>query len=228
MIQEDDKIKLKIAHTQRVAKIAKEIAQRLEINKEDEQLAELIGLLHDIERFEQAKKYGTFIDKNSVNHGQLGVQILFQEGNIRNFIEDTQYDEIIKRAILNHNRDRRNMECSNEREKFHSKIIRDADKIDILYILTTANKKSIWEKEDLSQEKMSDEIFREFMEERKTAVDLLVSHFAFVFDFNDKSSLQIVKEKEDFEKLYQRFQFENQETKERMEKIYKMVHSYEL
>ena len=120
------------------------------------------------------------------------------------------------------------MECSNEREKLHSKIIRDADKIDILYILTTANKKSIWEKEDLSQEKMSDEIFREFMEERKTAVDLLVSHFAFVFDFNDKSSLQIVKEKEDFEKLYQRFQFENQETKERMEKIYKMVHSYEL
>ena len=227
---EDDKIKIKIVHTQRVASIAKEIAKKLGLNKEDEQLAELIGLLHDIGRFEQAKRYHTFIDKDSVNHGELGVQILFQEGNIRNFIEDTQYDEIIRKAILNHNRDRKNLEFSNKREEIHSKIIRDADKTDILYVLTTADKKLVWGKDDLSQEKMSDEIFREFMEEkeinyeeRKTAVDLLVSHFAYVFDFYDKGSLQIVKEKGYFEKLYQRFQFADQKTKERMEQIYKIV-----
>lgn len=68
------------------------------------ELAELIGLLHDIGRFEQIKRYNTFIDKNSINHGQLGVKILFDDNQIRRFIKDSKYDDIIKTAILNHNR----------------------------------------------------------------------------------------------------------------------------
>ncbi len=229
--KENYKIKIKIIHSQRVAEFAKEIAKRNKsLSQEEEQLAQLIGLLHDIGRFEQAKKYHTFIDKISVNHGELGVQILFEEGNIRNFIEETQYDEIIKKAILYHNRDKKSLEYLKGKEKLYSQIIRDADKMDILSILTTAKKEEIWGKENLSEEKMSDEIYKEFMEEqdinyqqRKTAVDLLVSHFAFVFDFNDKQSLQMVKENQYFEKLYQRFQFNHSKTKEQMEQIYKKV-----
>jgi len=60
-------------------------------------------------------------------------------------------------------------------------------------------------------------------QERKTAVDLLVSHFAYIFDFNDKRALQIVKENDYFEKLYKRFQFQDTKTRERMEKIYQIV-----
>ena len=97
------KIKAKISHIQRVAINSKEIANTLKLNEENTKLAELIGLLHDIGRFEQVKRYNTFIDKTSINHGELGVQILFEDKIIRDFLEDNKYDKIIKTAILNHN-----------------------------------------------------------------------------------------------------------------------------
>ena len=53
-----------------------------------------------------------------------------------------------------------------------------------------------------------------------------MSHFAFIFDFKYKSALQIVKEKGYFEKLYNRFEFKDKETENRMKKIYKEVKKY--
>lgn len=103
----NDKIRLKVEHIERVSQTAKKLATKLELEDEDIKLAELIGLLHDIGRFEQLKQYNTFVDRNSINHGEFGVHVLFNEkdGIIRNFIEDKQYDDIIKKAILNHNKD---------------------------------------------------------------------------------------------------------------------------
>ena len=107
----NDRIKLKIEHIERVSQIAKKLATKLELEEEDIKLAELIGLLHDIGRFEQVKIYDTFVDKNSINHGEFGIHILFnkKDGIIRNFIEDKQYDKIIEKAILNHNKDAKDL-----------------------------------------------------------------------------------------------------------------------
>ena len=44
--REDEKIKLKIIHTYGVVKSAREIGHRMHLNEEDQQLAELIALLH--------------------------------------------------------------------------------------------------------------------------------------------------------------------------------------
>ena len=57
---EDGKIKIKISHIERVSQIARKLAEDLKLNQEDIELAELIGLLHDIGRFEQIKIYHTF------------------------------------------------------------------------------------------------------------------------------------------------------------------------
>ena len=46
---------LKVVHTYHVAENAKEIAEKLNLDQEDIELAELIGLLHDIGRFEELK-----------------------------------------------------------------------------------------------------------------------------------------------------------------------------
>ena len=100
------KVKLKIAHIERTADIAKKTAESLNLEKEDIKLAELIGLLHDIGRFEQIKRYNTFVDHLSENHAELGVNILFKENLIRKFIEDDKYDKIIELAIINHNKDK--------------------------------------------------------------------------------------------------------------------------
>lgn len=227
------KIALKIAHIERTSQIARNLAENLNIEKEDIELAELIGLLHDIGRFEQVRIYNTFSDKDSVNHGELGAKILFEDGEIRRFIEDNRYDNIIRTAIVNHNTSKENMHWSNEKEKLHSEIIRDADKIDILYILTFGEKEVAWGKADMSNDKITDEIYREFMnkesidyKKRKTAADKLVSQFAFIYDFNYRYSLKIIKENGYIDKIYKRFKFNDNQTEIKYNNMYNMAKSY--
>ena len=225
----DAKIKLKIDHIERVAENAKKIAENLNLNQEDIELAELIGLLHDIGRFEQIKSYHTFLDHESINHGEFGVKILFEDGLIRKFIEADQYDKIIKLAILNHNR--LNIENGlTEKEYLHAQIIRDADKTDIYEVVTTDKKETIYGKRDLSDEKISDEIYRQFLGEKlinykdiKTPADLLVCHFKYVYDLNFKESKQMIKENQYIDKLYARFKFNDEETMKRFNEIYKLA-----
>ena len=224
---EDKKVELKISHILKVSNVAKELATSLNLDEEDILLAELIGLLHDIGRFEQIRLYQTFVDTDSINHGAKGVEVLFEDGLIREFIEDTSYDNIIKLAVLNHNRDKIQDGIS-DRELLHCKIIRDADKIDIFYELTVGDKKAIWEKADLSNDIISDEIYREFFEdkvinykERKTSADILVSHFAYIYDFNFTSSLKRIADENYLEKLYNRFVFNDEKTMDRFNEIYK-------
>ena len=95
----DDKINRKIIHTYKVVECAKHIAENLKLSQEDIELAQLIGLLHDIGRFEQAKRFDDFRDAYTIDHAELGVQILFKENLIRNFIQEAQYDEMIKKSM---------------------------------------------------------------------------------------------------------------------------------
>lgn len=228
----DEKIKLKISHIERVSQIARKIAIQQKLGEEDIELAELIGLLHDLGRFEQARVYNTFVDKDSINHGEYGVKILFENGLIRNFIETDEFDEIIKLSIINHNRSKI-QDGLTERQNLHARIIRDADKTDIFYVLTIEDKKAIWEKADLSNDIITDEIYREFTQDmaidyknRETSADILVSHFAYVYDFNFKESLKLIKENGYLEKLYKRFTFKDKKTMERYNEIYEIAKKY--
>ena len=69
-------IERKKFHTFRVEKICGEIAVLLGLDEEKINLAKLIGLLHDIARFEQHTIYGTYDDLNSIDHGDLAIEIL--------------------------------------------------------------------------------------------------------------------------------------------------------
>lgn len=228
------KVKLKIAHIERTANIARKTAESLNLEKEDIELAELIGLLHDIGRFEQVKRYNTFVDHLSENHAKLGVDILFEENLIRKFIEDNQYDRIIKLAILNHNKDKKDITKNiTEKEKLHIKLIRDSDKTDIIYLLTFEDKKAAWEKEDLSGEVFTKEIYREFIEEKtifypnmQTYADRLIGHFAFVYDFNYQYGLKTIYDNEYYTKIYNRFKFNNKKTEEEFKNIYEITINY--
>ena len=117
-------------HSLRVMEISKQISNELKLNEEEIQISALIGLLHDIARFEQRKLYETFHDTKSFDHGDYGEKIL--EKDIRKYIETNQYDKIIKTAVRNHNKFKIEDGLS-EKENLFSKIIRDADKLDIFY-----------------------------------------------------------------------------------------------
>lgn len=80
-IKLDDKVRLKINHTFRVMELCEMIGRSLNLSNENLDLAILCGLLHDIGRFEQWKQYGTFEDAKSIDHGNLGVEVL-KENNL--------------------------------------------------------------------------------------------------------------------------------------------------
>ena len=130
------KIELKIRHTYGVVNASEYIAKELSLDDENIELAKLIALLHDIGRFEQIKKFDCFIDNKNIDHAILGNEILFKNNLIRTFIKDTQYDNIISKAILNHNK--LSIEDGlTDKELLHAKIIRDADKTDNFRVKAT-------------------------------------------------------------------------------------------
>ena len=100
----NSEIERKVGHSYRVAEISGEIARSLNLTDEEIELATLIGLLHDIGRFEQQTRYGTYDDTYSIDHGKLGVEILEENNYVRNYIKDDKYDNIIKTSIYNHNK----------------------------------------------------------------------------------------------------------------------------
>ena len=75
------RIRLKMEHILHVADNSKMIAQNIGLDNEKVKLAELIGLFHDIGRFEQARVYDTFSDKDSgVDHAAYSLKVLYDDG----------------------------------------------------------------------------------------------------------------------------------------------------
>lgn len=82
----DPKIKLKIDHTYRVADLCERIAKLLDLLQEDIDLAWLSGMLHDIGRFEQLRRYHTFSDAQSIDHAKFAVELLYEDGLIADYV----------------------------------------------------------------------------------------------------------------------------------------------
>lgn len=226
---QNKRIALKVVHMLKVKEIAKNIAISLNLPEEDIKLAELVGLLHDIGRFEQIKRYNTFIDKNSVNHGAFGAQLLFENGLIRNFIEDNSYDEIIEKAIINHNKDFIEQGLS-DKELLHAKIIRDADKIDIFRVILAEKVETIYETDHIEKETFTPKIFTDFINskkivysEKKTHADLAICHFQYVFDLNFKYSYECINKNKYIDEIYKRIKFEDKETQRQWDLVYSLT-----
>lgn len=227
---------LKIIHTYHVAENAKKIAEKLNLSKEDIELAELIGILHDIGRFEELK---ITKELNSVkfDHAGHGSKMLFEKGMIRKFIKDNQYDGIIKKAIENHSK-LKIEDNLDERTLLHSKIIRDADKIDNYRVKKDEKVEAIFpkrvnKKEDMEESNLSDKVYNTILDkkcvdiyDRVTPLDFWVCILAFTFDLNFDVSYKIVKENDYINVLVDRFEYRDEETKNRMEKVRKIINGY--
>ena len=188
----NENIKRKQLHSLRVMGISGQIAKDLYLEQEEIELAQLIGLLHDIARFEQYTQYKTFRDQDSFDHGDYGVKIL--EKDMRKYIDENKYDEIIKIAIKNHNKYEIERGLTGEKELF-SKLIRDADKIDIFYESVDIFWKGT---ENLVENSIISKIILESFKNQKNSknnrseerseIDKVLSVLALIFDINYKSS----------------------------------------
>ncbi len=174
----------KYEHSLRVAKLAEEIARSLRLTPKEIELAYVIGILHDIGRFYQISVYNNTDDKN-IDHGDYGVLVLFEQKLIWDFFPHEEYFDIIAYAIKHHNK-KTLFKNSNEKAQLFAKIVRDADKLDLFYIM--AYEKMVLWKEG---EWVSPKVWEAFMAEQpidyeatNTLLDQLLLSLAFLYDLN--------------------------------------------
>ncbi|MDO4188770.1 MAG: HD domain-containing protein [Lachnospiraceae bacterium] len=231
----DPKIALKISHTYRVAELCEKIAQAIGSNDADTMLAWTIGMLHDIARFEQVRIYNTFIDKESVDHADFAVKLLFEDGLIERFVDigDEENFDIIKKAIQYHNKYRL-PDNLGDRELLFCKIIRDADKVDIIRVNYDTPMEEIYNttREILMRDSITDEVYEAFFEEsainhsiKRSKIDALVGHVSLCFELEFDISREILKEQGYLFKLLN-FESENEETAIRLKNIREYIRDY--
>ena len=75
---ENPRVALKIAHTLRVAELAERLARESGFTPAGTDVCWLAGLLHDIGRFEQLRRWDTFRDGDSADHAAIGIDVLFE------------------------------------------------------------------------------------------------------------------------------------------------------
>ena len=171
-----------------------------------------------------------------MEHAEFGTKVLFQNNLIRKFIDDDKYDEIISKAIYNHNK-YKIQEGLNEIELLQCKIIRDADKLDNFRVKEKDNFKdmfpSIYNEKTINYEKISNKVFEDFMQhkciilsERKTIIDYWVCVIGFIFDLNFDISLKYVKDNNYINILIDRIEYKDNDTKQKMEQIRNCAKEY--
>lgn len=231
---EDEKIKLKVKHTYQVLNRSRDVAVSLNFSEEEKELAMLIGLLHDIGRFEQVKLHNTF-DDTVFPHSKYGIKILFGENHIRDYIKDDKYDKVIYNAIKYHSDFKLDEEKLDEKSLLHAKLIRDADKLDIFRVILEENMKAIStiSKEQLEKDYITDIVYNDLMEckgilrsKRHTSIDVIASFIGFIYDINYKFSFEYVLENNFIEKIINNIEFINDETMKKLLNIKKVAEKY--
>lgn len=229
----DEKIRLKIAHTYRVADLCEKISSSLRLSEEQRDKAWLIGLLHDIGRFEQLRRFGTFIDSESIDHAAFGADLLFRDGLIREFVQDRTEDILLERAIRTHSAFRLPKDFDRETLMF-CHMIRDADKIDIMRVNVETPLEEIYNvsTEKLRSDEISEKVFESFFEEhatlrdyKKTSVDNLAGHISLVYELVYPYSIREAQRQGFLYKMMD-FQSDNPRTREQLRIIRERVTAY--
>ena len=124
-------IESRFEHIRNVMVYCRTLGEKLAWPEHDIQIAELIGLLHDIGRFTQFIKYHTLIDADSVNHAKLAYAIVKKSGVLAPLpLPDRA---IIMDGIRYHNDKKFANKAGAESMPF-IKLIRDTDKLDKLRV----------------------------------------------------------------------------------------------
>ena len=177
----------KYKHSYRVMWAQNKYGNLIGFDENNCKLASIIGLLHDIGRFKQYEEYSTFSDIRSVDHADLGVDILFDEGLIERFWNNEDDYDTINFSIKNHNK--LSLEKNDDINIMnHAKLIRDTDKLDILYLLGVLGEYN----KRYSDKVLSDKIVESIFNHKPVNIndvehpnDAKATYFAFPFDINN-------------------------------------------
>ncbi|ABQ27454.1 HD domain-containing protein [Geotalea uraniireducens] len=203
---EQRNISLKELHTGNVCDNITRIARDELLNEEQQVLAEVIALFHDVGRFPQYRQYKTFKDSDSTNHAALGAKVLLENNVLAPFPKDEQ--DMIIQAVRLHNVFAIPEKLSADGDLF-LKLIRDADKLDIwrvfieYYALPESERASAVGLGFPDLPFCSDEVLACLDEGRmvnlsmlKTLNDFKLLQLSWVFDLNFAASFRLLKERD--------------------------------
>ena len=206
-----ENIVLKEEHTYRVLQASNTISRSLKFSGKDKLIAATAALFHDIGRFEQFKSYRTFDDKVSENHAKLSAKIL-EEEKVFDILEEE--DKKLLLDVISHHNSYILPDDRSHNFMIQSKVLRDADKLDILKVLTDYYDKI--ENEDnpvlehnLSDEKVySPEIIKDIFNKKnsdksilKTKYDMRLFVLTWIFDVNYPVTLKLIQERKYIDKI---------------------------
>ena len=123
---------LKEEHTDRVGAAMARLTAALGLAANGRRLAAVTALFHDLGRFRQYRQYRTFRDADSDNHAKLSLWELNRHRLLHEL--DPGERQLIGRAIIFHNR-LRLPDHLDPASLLYSRLIRDADKVDILRVM---------------------------------------------------------------------------------------------
>lgn len=204
---------LKRDHINRVVGYTEVLTRDLDLNDDMVQSAQLTALLHDIGRFEQFEQFQTYNDSISFDHAQKAVELINEKQWLSDLPNDFQTS--ITKAIQYHNKIVI-PKGENEQVMLLSKIIRDADKTDILDLAV---------KEFSQHSKQQNPFFALGLEikptyskkvsnaiiagksvnkaDLKTVNDFKIMLMAFVFDINFKKTFKTINQRQYLKQLFE-------------------------
>lgn len=204
-------IRLKEDHTYRVRENCARIAESLDFSPSDRALAETVGLFHDLGRFPQYERYGTFVDRLSENHGKLSVRTL----SVHRVLDRLTPDErrIVVRAIAWHNAPAPPAD-EPERTLRFMRLIRDADKLDIWRVFAEHYGRRDEEPNPAIELGLADapestpEVLAAIAGGRlvsydrlRTLTDFKLLQMSWVFDLNFRASFRMIRERGHLERI---------------------------
>lgn len=204
--------RIKKDHTFRVTENSRMLASSLDLSEEEVNIAVVSAIFHDIGRFRQLVDFNTFNDNESEDHAETAIGILKENNILQSLDEETQ--ELIFLTIRLHNKLRLPSKL-NSRQLLHSGLLRDADKLDILKVLTdyysdrnqAPNHTLTWELPKATQ--VSPAVAKEILagkmvskNEVKSELDVKIMQFSWIYDINFKASIELIIKNRYMEKIY--------------------------
>jgi len=204
-------ILLKLSHTIRVCENIAIIAGPMGMKEEDLALAQALALFHDVGRFEQLRRFGSFNDNTTVDHALLSLKVVNSSGVISCLPKRER--NIIRKSIWYHNKYRIPVTEKDDVILF-SKLIRDADKLDILGIIAEHFEKreqhpnqaldyGLTDELGLTEKAVSDILQGKMVRiaALKTLGDLRLMYSSWIFDINFPATLACIKKRGYLERL---------------------------
>lgn len=141
--KDDENIILKRDHSQRVCANMVLLSKALGCSETKQHIAAVIGLLHDVGRFEQYRRWNTFSDARSESHAALGVDVL-RATSVLDPV-DIPLRKLVLTAVEFHSALHLPDHLSGD-TLFFCQLIRDADKLDIFKVVTDYYQRSSQER----------------------------------------------------------------------------------